>query len=217
MMSWINKNEPRYSIGEIVTFNLSGNKTYSFLSLGQESGLLYRFAYIEPKHNISLDTNGNIYLDTCSDSFQYIHDYLKKYKITFTELSMNVRLKLHEDCVRYGINGLRDMIIPYIPSFDDRTLFSNIIAQNIINIGNYCDSFLAKLDTDVSIRQELMKLFQENKTVIDSVNLCSEHYINKQHKDTDLSSLIFTIILELSKNGDIINAISNTFNTLQKK
>lgn len=212
MMNWMNTQHSRYVPGDIVTFNLSGNKNYSFLSLGKEAGILYKLAYTESRNNVPLDSNNNIYLDTCSESFQYIHDYLKKYKISFNELSMNIRLKLHEDCVRYEINGLGDLIVPYIPSFDDRTLFSNIIAQNIINVGNYCDSFLERLDTsNVSIREELIKLFTENRTVIDSVNLCSEHYINKQHKDTDLSSLVFTIILELSKNHEIINAIKNTF------
>lgn len=213
---YIPKGKTRYDIDTdlIITFNLSGQKTYSFcnktLAKFPESEL-YHLAFNIPEENLCLDENNFIYLDLCPDTFKHIHDFMKDYSIPYEELSLSTKKRIHQDAQRLKLKPLEDDIKEVMPNLSVENIrhWSNLIAKGIISSGltvEHIYKCINQLDMPYPLATKLRVILETNEDIRDQVRKCVVSIL--EYRSQEGSPIDKLLIMILNQIGQDVNPIS---------
>lgn len=201
---------PRYNDenGNIVTFNLSGQKNYSYsrITLNKfKDSELYKYAYLLSASKLVLDDNNYIYLDLCPTIFRHIHDYMKGYDLRLDDMNLRTKERLYRDAKLLNIDQLVREMEQHMPTYDKETMnyWANVIAKSVIAMGVNVETIFKSFtgtDLEYNLSQKLRDLFEKDPNIRDRVRKCVKTILESKCQNGNQSDkLILDLLLEISK------------------
>ena len=218
---------PRYNEanGQIVTFNVGGQKFFSFsrITLSKyKDSLLFKFAFLMPVKGLVLDSDKFIYLDISPETFQLIHDYMKGYSLDFKNMTLNIKERLLQDAITLQLPELVKLVEKQMPDLSPENVnyWADLISQQVVLLGKNLESIYYETtgeNMDYRLVKKLDALVNKDEKTQQKISECVKQIIEKRKQEADsIDSVLLHFMNEIatdlqSNYGNILTYIVTKF------